>query len=107
MNILGELRAKEAIEQLVEHLNDIEGPIGLSEHWYPAQHALHKIGPAAVPAVGRALSNPDPETRKYAAQTLGLIGGKAAREELQRALPGEKNELVRGTIRQDLGTRLR
>ena len=98
MNILGDLKAIEAINALVKHLADLEGITGLSEHWYPAVEALHKIGPPAIPALSKALADPDPKIRKYAAETLTNIGGETAQERLEQALKTEQDSIVRNTL---------
>lgn len=102
MNLLGDLKATEAIDVLVKHLTDLQGITGLSETWYPAVKALHKIGPPAIPALSKALSDPDPKTRKYAAEALILIDGKAAQERLEQALKTEQDSEVLSTIESGL-----
>jgi HEAT repeat protein len=103
MNILGDLRATEAVAALIRHLTDLHGLTGLSEHWYPAVHALHQIGSPAIPQLAKALfDHPDPRTRMYAAQALGSIGGKVAEEKLEQALPKEPIDYVRNMIKNQL-----
>ncbi len=54
--------------------------------------------PAAIPALARALNDPEPLIRGHAAWALGRIGGAAARDYLARALAAETQEEVRREI---------
>ena len=100
IEILGDLKATEAVDVLVRHLTDLPLQTGLSEHYFPAVQALHKIGTPAIPAVSKALvDNPDPAIRRYAAQALGTIAGKSAQPKLDRALQKEKDPDVIATIK--------
>jgi epoxyqueuosine reductase len=61
--------------------------------------ALGNIGDlAAVPALAKALSAPEPIVREHAAWALGRLGGDAALIYLRDALPGETDEGVRAEI---------
>ena len=53
---------------------------------------------AAIPALARALSDPEPLIRGHAAWALGRIGGATARRHLARALAAETDEWVRQEI---------
>lgn len=58
--------------------------------------ALGNIGDrAAIPALGRALADPEPLLRGHAAWALGRIGGMAARRRLETALTSEPDGWVR------------
>ncbi len=50
--------------------------------------------PAAIPALARALGDPEPLIRGHAAWALGCIGGTIARAHLQAALDRERDPLV-------------
>ncbi len=102
ITLLGDLKATEAIDTLIKHLADLHGVTGFSEHYFPAVEALHKIGQPAIPALSGALGDPDPNTRKYAAEALILIGGKVAQERLQQALKTEQDSKVISTIESGL-----
>ena len=57
--------------------------------------ALGNLGdPAAVPALGGALADPEPLVRGHAAWALGRIGGEAARDLLRGALARETEPAV-------------
>ncbi|MFQ6013936.1 MAG: tRNA epoxyqueuosine(34) reductase QueG [Anaerolineae bacterium] len=53
---------------------------------------------AAIPALRRALSDPEPLVRGHAAWALGRIGGKRARRALEEAFGREADAEVRGEI---------
>lgn len=90
--LLGELKAIEAVGVLVEH-SDRTNPIaGLSISRVPAVKALITIGDAAVPDLSKALFAGRPAVRGKAATALGEIGGHEAKEALQRASITEKDE---------------
>jgi epoxyqueuosine reductase len=55
--------------------------------------------PAAVPALGEALDDPDPLIRAHAAWALGRIGGERACEYLRGRAPCERDPEVRDEIR--------
>ncbi len=59
--------------------------------------------PAAVPVLSAALEDPEPLVRGHAAWALGRIGGARARAGLERRLPVEPDEYVRGEIGAALG----
>ncbi len=61
--------------------------------------ALGNLGdPEAVPALTRALANPEGLVRGYAAWGLGRIGGSQARSALEARLPGESDAFAREEI---------
>ena len=57
---------------------------------------------AAIPALARALRDPEPLIRGHAAWALGRIGGPTARRHLTQALVGESDGWVRQEITQAL-----
>jgi epoxyqueuosine reductase len=57
----------------------------------------------AVPALAKALHDPEPLIRGHAAWALGRIGSAAAGRALQQASPAEENEEVREEIQAALG----
>jgi epoxyqueuosine reductase len=58
--------------------------------------------PVTVPALVRALNDPEPLIRGHAAWALGRIGTGEARRALERALRGEADEWVRAELGQAL-----
>lgn len=66
----------------------------LEEKRQKVYEELHALGPASVPALARALRDPDPEMRRDVAVALDVVGGGwwhfpdgASRLDLQPALP--------------------
>ncbi len=101
-DLLGELRATEAIGELVKRLDYNDGTVGLSNAHWPAVRALIKIGEPAVPELARALNEGTVLIRGFAAGALGQIGGSQAKQALERALGTERDESVRESIRRAL-----
>lgn len=77
---------------------------------------LHALGPASVPALARALRDPDPEMRRHVAVALDVVGGGwwqfpdgGAKLDLRPALPALLTALqdsdpdVRAWAAQDIG----
>lgn len=93
--VLGDLKAQEAIEVLVQHLDYNNGVMGLSIGHYPALRAIVDIGKPAVPKLTQALlENPEVEIRINAVTALMLIGGQDAKQALKRALLVETDKDV-------------
>jgi HEAT repeat protein len=97
--LLGELKATEAVDTLIACIDCNDGIMGLSFHRFPALRALTMIGPEAVPKLTEALSDSRPRTRGYAALALGEIGGVEAKAALERALLTEQDPDVIPSIR--------
>lgn len=91
-DILGALRATEAIDTLINYSNCSYGPSGLGPGRYPATLALIKIEDVAIPKLADALERKPPEIQFRAAQALYSIGGERAKEVLTNALLKEKNK---------------
>lgn len=77
---------------------------------------LHALGPASVPALARALRDPDPEMRRHVAVALDVVGGGwwqfpdgGTKLDLRPALPalltalGDSDPDVRSWAAQDIG----
>jgi len=77
---------------------------------------LHALGPASVPALARALRDPDPEMRRHVAVALDVVGGGwwqfpdgGSKLDLRPALPaliaalGDSDPDVRAWVAQDIG----
>jgi HEAT repeat protein len=101
-DVLGELKATEAIGEFVKQLDYNDGTVGLSLAHWPAARALIKIGDAAVPELARALNEGTVSIRGFAALALGQIGGSQAKQALERALGTERDESVRASIQRSL-----
>lgn len=85
---LSDLNASESIPDLIDSLGDRRS-IGWERHltvqWL-AGGALRKFGPAVVPALGRAIEDPDPTRRLNAIYGAGFTTQKALAPKLARAL---------------------
>ncbi|HJP95739.1 MAG TPA: hypothetical protein VJ843_00010 [Candidatus Saccharimonadales bacterium] len=91
-DLLGELKALEAIETLVRYIDYEPGRISTSLHYMPAVRALIEMGKAAVPKLAEALVSGksvlranDHTLRYYAGNALLHIGGTQAKEALEMA----------------------
>lgn len=92
--LLGDLKAEEAIDVLVEHL-DYNNGMGFSLGHVPAAWALTEIGAPAVPKLKQALLwSPNPNIRQNAARALMKIGGAEADQAVKAALMTETDEIV-------------
>ena len=99
IELLGELKATEALGLLIECISCNNGTGGLSFYRYPALRAIVMFGPAAVPKLAVALNDSSPVKRKYAALALGEIGGAEAKMALEEALIKEQDSSVIPSIR--------
>lgn len=97
--LLGELKATEALDVLIECIDCNDGFAGLSFDHYPALKAITVIGEPAVPKLTAALNHDRAATRSAAASALGTIGGAEAMEALESALRQERDENVIAHIR--------
>lgn len=101
-HILGALRATEALDVLIKYLDFSDGVMRFAVSRRPAVHALIQIGEPAVPKLIEALLNGEREIRRNAAEALGFIGGRQAREGLLRALITENDEGITREINRAL-----
>jgi HEAT repeat protein len=101
-DLVGRLKASEAIDVLIEHLDYNDGTVGLSLGHFPAMRAVVQIGNPTVPGLVTALSQGRRLVRINAARSLGLIGGAPARQALEDALKVERQQSVVHSIRQAL-----
>jgi HEAT repeat protein len=102
--LLGNLKATEAIDALVRHLDYTNGIVGLSTAHIPAVRALIKIGKPTIPALSIALSDVSPSIRSLAARALGDIGGHEAVSALENAAKSERDDDVKFNIAKALQT---
>lgn len=95
-SVLGQLKAVEAVDVLSRNLNIQHGALTLSLSGFPAVHGLIKIGEPAVERLEEVLIGTDSKTvsRGLAAVALGEIGGRRAKEALERAHTSEKDPNV-------------
>jgi HEAT repeat protein len=97
--LLGELKATEALDALIACINCNDGIGGLSSDRFPAFKAITMIGSESVTKLIAALSDKRPTTRSYAALALGEIGGTEAKKSLEQALLSEHDKDVVVSIR--------
>lgn len=100
--LLGELKATEAVGVLIECLACNNGRTNMSTSLYPAARAIISIGKPAFPAIEQALSHVQQPIRYVAVLALGEIGSKRAKAALKRALRKEKDKQLTFVIRQIL-----
>jgi len=95
VDVLGRLRATEAIDALVKNIDQTDlGLMMVYTYFGPSVVALTRIGEPAVPALIEALFGKRASVRRAAAYTLGLIGGADAEKALRKALKKERNKEV-------------
>jgi HEAT repeat protein len=99
-DVIGELRATQALDVLIKYLDFTSGDFSLSVDTRPAVKALVQIGKPAVPKLIAALSTANRSSvRADAAEALGRIGSLKARQALERALKTEQDKDVIGQIK--------
>jgi HEAT repeat protein len=90
---LGELKATEALDLLLAHLNATDG---LSPNHFPVIGGVINMGPVAIPKLSEVLKkNPDRYMRRSAAFCIADIGGSAATNSLHDALSNEADQCNR------------
>jgi HEAT repeat protein len=103
INILGTLRATEAIDVLIDCLDCNNGSSGLGPGRYPATVAIIKTGEEAIPKLTVALEQKPEGIRFMAVQALYSIGGEKAKGVLETASRKESNKqmlsVIRGALR--------
>ena len=103
--ILGELKAVEALDLLIDHLDLSDGLFSASMVHQPVIPAVQEMGEVAVPKLGFALKHhPRRDIRLAAALCLADIGGSEALRELNSALNSETDKCVRRFITLSLPT---
>lgn len=104
--ILGELKAVEALDLLIDHLNLNDGLFSASMVHQPVVPAVESMGEVAIPKLGFALEHhPNRDIRLATALCLADIGGSEALVVLKDALNSETDECVRRFITLSLPTR--
>ena len=100
--VLGELKATQALELLISHLSSTDG-LSTNMNHFPAVGAVIEMGTIAIPKLAAALrENPDRYIRRYAIVCLGSIGGGSAKNALKQALPLESDRCNREFIEASL-----
>ncbi|HEV8430589.1 MAG TPA: HEAT repeat domain-containing protein [Pyrinomonadaceae bacterium] len=94
--ILGELKAVETLDLLIDNLNLSDGLFSASMAHQPVVLAVEKMGVLAVPKLATALkSHSNRDIRLAAALCLLDIGGSEALDALKSALSSETDQCVR------------
>lgn len=101
--ILGDLKATEALDLLISHLSSSTATFSTSMKHQPAIRGVIKMGPVAIPKLNAVLvDNSDPKMRHSAVYCIATIGGPTAVQSLKRALPSETDKCVSRFIRVSL-----
>lgn len=96
VEILGALKATEAVDLLINNLDHTgQNGIVISIHIHPVYSALVRIGEPAVPKLIEALSHPKPCIQQQAAWVLFSIQKGQAKEAIETAIDKEDNEAVK------------
>jgi hypothetical protein len=97
--LLGDLKAVEAIDLLIDHLDLSDGSFSSSMVHQPAILGLTGMGRVAIPKLGTALrQSTNRDVRLAAAFCLADIGGQEAMDTLRQALTTESDQCVRRFI---------
>jgi len=96
--VLADLRASEALDLLVSHLNLAHHIYSSSMSHQPALLGVIRMGPIAIPKLGEVLRhNPDPKMRYSAVYCLATIGGDSVVGLLKSAQDWESDESLSGS----------
>lgn len=97
--LLGDLKAVEAMDLLIDHLDLNDGSFSSSMVHQPAILGVTGMGVIAVPKLGIALQqSANRNLRLAAAFCLASIGGQEAMDTLKQALSSESDQCVRRFI---------
>jgi len=103
--LLGELKATEALDLLISHLNLTNGFHSSSMTFQPAILGVRQMGQPALPKLALALQqNPSAGVRMAAVYCLTEIGGLSAMNALKQAQVGERSSCVNNYIKISLST---
>jgi hypothetical protein len=103
--LLGELRATEALDLLISHLDVTHEFHSASMVFQPAILGVRQMGEAAIPKLAVALrESPKTNIRMAAVYCLTSIGGAAAMDVLKQAQNGQTNKCVSRFIDISLST---
>jgi hypothetical protein len=95
VELLDDLKATEALDLLIKHLDKDNGKFSTTMSQQPALRGVINMGPVAIPKLEAVLrQSADPNMRRYAVYCITGIGGDAAINALQQALPYESDACV-------------
>ena len=93
--LLGDLKAEEAIDLLISHMGFTYGSFSSSMNHQPVLKGVIRMGEITIPKLNAVLrNNPDPHMRMNAVFCLSKIGGQASMTALKEALPSESDKCV-------------
>lgn len=102
-DLLGDLRAIEALDLLISHLTQQSAFFSSSMNYQPALRGVIKMGSIAVPKLAEVLRhNPDPKMRYSAIYCIATIGGVSAIAVLREALVSEADPCAKRLIQASL-----
>ena len=96
--LLGELKASEALDLLISHMGMNDGEWSVSMVHQPALGGIIEMGPIAIPKLRMALGSQDPATRHDVVYCIAQIGGPSALRVLKQALPSESDTCLKRFI---------
>lgn len=97
--VLGALRAIEALDLLIANLGVTDGESPSMTH-YPAVETVIRIGSISIPKLSAKLKQEEnARIRNLAVFCIASIGGRTAKQALVKALPNEKDKCVSNFIR--------
>ena len=98
--LLGDLKAAEALDLLISHLDLNDGTSSVNVTHQPALVGVIRMGPIAIPKLEGVLRHsPDRNMRRYAVFCIARIGGPSGKRALKDALPSESDRCVSQFIR--------
>lgn len=101
--LLGNLKAVEALDLLIKHLDMDDGEWSRTMSHTPALEGVIRMGSIAIPKLSATLSHsPDRSIRQHAVFCLSFIGGRSALRVLRRALPSESDRCVHWFISESI-----
>ncbi len=102
-DLLGQLKASEALDLLISHLTLTNGAFSMSRLHQPALRGVIKMGPVAIPKLSAVLrDNQDQKMRYFAIYCITRIGGESAIAALKAASESESDECAKRLIRASL-----
>jgi len=98
--LLGDLKAAEALDLLISHLDLNDGTSSVNMIHQPALGGVIRMGSIAIPKLEAVLRrSPDRNMRRYAVFCIARIGGQSGKRALKHALPSESDRCVSRFIR--------
>lgn len=102
-DLLGDLKAAEALDLLISHLSLTDRFFSTSMNHQPALRGVIKMGRMAIPKLTKVLLHgPDPRMRHAAVYCIATIGGPDAVRSLKEAFSSESDNCVSKFIRVSL-----